>query len=599
MADRTIPPLFATHPNTNLGATRLVHVTAIIRHGARTPWAGASAMKCWDGFWSSPETGVWNCNDLTTTMAVPDTSTDTESFFVFDKRYDALSFPEDGLVNELNGTCQMGQLLLQGYHQELENGKMLRQTYGFNAQDAPAGRRLDDDNNSVAENNDAGGGDVEDHSDDDGRMKLLDLSLDRYLPWRPKYLHWRSDDDQRTVMSGQTLLRGLFEQELIRHRAEQGGEGSSSSSSAYTTINLHIADRDKDILDANEEYCPRLVEIREAAMQSKEYQDFNNSQATKDVREFMSKQLGVDANDSNDILDCLMCTICTDRPLHPAVDDYDGSEMSWFSRVAEYDIQAYTLPMKYNDSQYAKLSLGPLWYEIMLNINPHLSFHTGGGGEDDTAGPPPAPKLAVFSGHDTTLMPLLASIGPSLWDDTDWATYASMMLIEVHELVDDQSDPKMYPSKFAFRLLYNGKIMTPMVEGCHDDCELCDISHLKARIDPIATRDPTFCETTLYIGGGGGLSFAVPLMDLSTPEGMTLYAFFLFISFLTGVIISCCITRRSHAVRRLGGHRKNLVGSAMEEYDSGDLEMHEQEFHDEPTADKGDNSTVWTNSNGH
>ena len=41
------------------------------------------------------------------------------------------------------------------------------------------------------------------------------------------------------------------------------------------------------------------------------------------------------------------------------------------------------------------------------------------------------PKLAIYSGHDTTIMPLLASISPDLWDDTNWAPYASMMLIEV------------------------------------------------------------------------------------------------------------------------------------------------------------------------
>ena len=99
----------------------------------------------------------------------------------------------------------------------------------------------------------------------------------------------------------------------------------------------------------------------------------------------------------------------------------------------------------------------------------------------------PAPKLALFAGHDTTLMPLLATLG--LWKDTEWAGYASMMLIEIHEIIDGRSDPDIYTSSFAFRLLYNGKILTPMVDGCHPDAELCDIVHLKAIVDPIATRD--------------------------------------------------------------------------------------------------------------
>lgn len=40
-------------------------------------------------------------------------------------------------------------------------------------------------------------------------------------------------------------------------------------------------------------------------------------------------------------------------------------------------------------------------------------------------------ELAVFSGHDTTIMPLLASLDGRLWNNSDWAPYASMLLIEV------------------------------------------------------------------------------------------------------------------------------------------------------------------------
>jgi hypothetical protein len=48
-------------------------------------------------------------------------------------------------------------------------------------------------------------------------------------------------------------------------------------------------------------------------------------------------------------------------------------------------------------------------------------------------------------------MPLLALIGPKLWNNTDWAPYASMLLIEIHhELIDGQSDPETYTSKLAF-----------------------------------------------------------------------------------------------------------------------------------------------------
>jgi hypothetical protein len=81
----------------------------------------------------------------------------------------------------------------------------------------------------------------------------------------------------------------------------------------------------------------------------------------------------------------------------------------------------------HNDAAYAKLGLGPLWFEIMANIDPILNGESDQEGEREKS----PPKLAVFSGHDTTIMPLLASLGPNVWNDTQWPPYASMMIIEV------------------------------------------------------------------------------------------------------------------------------------------------------------------------
>jgi hypothetical protein len=69
--------------------------------------------------------------------------------------------------------------------------------------------------------------------------------------------------------------------------------------------------------------------------------------------------------------------------------------------------------------------MGPLWAEIMENINPIVDPNARQDGS-----PPPA-KFALFSGHDDTIMPLLATLGPNVWDGSDWPPYASMVLIEV------------------------------------------------------------------------------------------------------------------------------------------------------------------------
>lgn len=200
MSTRGIPPL---DNSIKYGQeARIAHVTAIIRHGARTPWT--SDLKCWENYHTDPETGSWNC-DLTTWLAPPspqrveqeenipvDTS-GADAMFLFEKQYDALLFPQYNASNLLNGTCQMGQLLLQGYEQQMTNGKHFRQAYVYDSKD-------------------------ESTDQTDPRMQLIDVSgLDEasddiMKAWDRRNFHFRADDDQRTIVSitcaqGRILVR--------------------------------------------------------------------------------------------------------------------------------------------------------------------------------------------------------------------------------------------------------------------------------------------------------------------------------------------------------------------------------------------------------
>ena len=229
MQRRAIPSL---QEDSRLGETRLMHVTSVIRHGARTPYA--SGLDCWDGYWTNPETGVWDCN-LTTILAPPlEATRDTSVMFLFEKKYDALQPP---LANELNGTCQVGQLLLRGFQQELQNGNHLRKAYVYDGS----------------------------NMNHDVRMRLLDTSSSGTLF---QELYYRSDDDQRTLMSGQVLLTGLFGEELLDH---------AKQNASHPVIPLHTADRKRDILTGEDALCPRLTELQDEAKASQEYKDYEQS----------------------------------------------------------------------------------------------------------------------------------------------------------------------------------------------------------------------------------------------------------------------------------------------------------------------------------
>lgn len=297
MKTRSIPPL-AEDPK--LGATRLVHVTSIIRHGARTPLS-----TCWVG---TPNVQIipWDCN-LTTWVTTPSpqaiavdeasssssSNPDAMPLSMLEKRYNALMDPKDDLSNQLNGTCQYGQLILPGYDQQITNGVYLRNAYVYD-------------------------GTAYDH---DERMRLIDVAAassskrnnNNNNIFTKENLWFRSDDDQRTVMSGQVLLQGMFGPEMMKY-------AKLSSNHQPPIISVHLADRHRDVVDPNNDLCPRLGELWDETVASSDYKAFDQSNEAVRLRNYMQQNLGFVMG--SEAIDCLMTTICTDRPLPRAVDDY-------------------------------------------------------------------------------------------------------------------------------------------------------------------------------------------------------------------------------------------------------------------------------------
>lgn len=458
MAQRKIPALLE---DSRTGETRLLHATAVLRHGARTPWK--AGINCWEDYTTNPETAVWDCN-LTTYLSPPPPERVTEegatsvgsdeAMFLFEKRYDALTTPQYNLSNFLQGTCQLGQLLLQGYEQEFANGQFIRDAYAYD----------------------------ENKYDHDERMRLLDITPEgeRQNVWDG--VHYRVDDEIRTLMSGQVVLRGVMGQEMDDYFKKKG---------YYPVIPLHTADYARDIVSPNHQVCPRLDEIRERNQQSRSFQALNQSAEAGELRKFQRNVLKIPRPEEDmDAVDCLMTTMCTDRPLPEAVNDYQApgnrssheEDKGWFERLYEFEVELYVNNLKANDAEYSKLSLGPLWYEIMKNIYPYISEKESTGGKDV--------KLAVFAGHDTTIMPLLVALSPDLWPDNDWPTYASMVLLEIHEVnIDGTTNKQLFRSNYAFRLIYNGQVITPKIEACPDDLDLCDAEILVNLVKGFAVLD--------------------------------------------------------------------------------------------------------------
>lgn len=375
-------------------------------------------LNCWHGF----NDIVWDCDDFTNTYAPPPPELQDENAMqamaLFQLQHDARG--PDGRQNDLKGTCHIGELLAQGYEQEIINGQHLRDAY---------------------------------ISYDEVNALTLFHDEDTY-PWEHGQIYIRSDDQQRTLTSGETLVRGLLQPDI----QEYFGEFNK-----YPILNMHTKDG-YSALAPSELACPRLLQIYEEYLETEHYKiNYEQSNESHELAEFVTKKFDRDF-EQFDAIDCLATIMCTDRELPKPVNDFSPTNNNtWFSRLFQYDIDLEWDYLMYDDAAYAKLASAPLWREIFTDIEGIIY-------DDETVCCPKRkpPKMAIFSGHDITIMPLLASIG---LNDTKWAVYASMVVLEIHKLEETKT---LFPSGFAFRILYEGKVLTPSVNGCLKDAELCD-----------------------------------------------------------------------------------------------------------------------------
>ena len=300
MKTRAIPTLPAVDDDTTTYKTRLQRVTAIVRHGARTP---IHSKNCWKGHWDEPD-GIWDCGLKTLLSTRPyyegqnDPENDRGQFFV-EKIYDAFlgeKYPSP-YRNAMNGTCQDGQLIQQGYDQQIENGKHLRKAYVYDD--------LGDENGE---------------DDGDPRLRLFTTSVlsdagsenDRFLDG---FIRLRSDDDQRTLASGQVLLSSMFGPEAAACRRERDG--------AAPVLAHHTADRNVDIVSSWQRTwrCPQQKEVIQRALASEAYQAFYHSDESHKIRQLIDDELEPEGVQFGG-LDCMITSMCTDRGIPDVINDY-------------------------------------------------------------------------------------------------------------------------------------------------------------------------------------------------------------------------------------------------------------------------------------
>ncbi|KAF9111233.1 hypothetical protein BGX27_005209 [Mortierella sp. AM989] len=280
-------------------------------------------------------------------------------------------------------------------------------------------------------------------------LKLLPATFD------PEVLHIRSTDLWRTRQSAENLMAGLY------------GVQSHSLATPPPVLQIHTLPIEIDYLTMNTGACPRLPQLRLAVEKSspilkklrEDNVDFNNE---------LVEILGEEKPWSG-YMDTILPRICHGMPLQCRQGQGAGDKKCITPKTVERILENVGIHSTeiYRDGQgvfdVLQLGIGPLTKDIKQNL---LNAKADG-----------KIRLSFYSGHDTTISPLLG-----LFDSLDqrWPPYASNMLIELW---------KSPSGEHHVRVLYNGAILSTKSKWC--DLEWCPLDTFINHLDKFIVEDVT------------------------------------------------------------------------------------------------------------
>ncbi|OQS05376.1 hypothetical protein THRCLA_02480 [Thraustotheca clavata] len=397
MAERNaIPPVYSERK------LELLQAQVIARHGARAPYY---AVFCWDTA-PSPVSITWNCTANQVWSQDMDAGNRRGYGRLYRKQY------IHGR-NVLNGTCPVGGLLPVGREQHRQNGAY---DFELNIHGNNPLRRI-----------------LSKAYIGEGPTKLFSTNKLKEINHNDIYL--RSDDQERTLGSGQALVDELF--------PYQHGEDSNVGQ----MMTWNTADSTSDYIDHRRDTsCPALDRLAKEIANSPATVQHRSSPAVQALEKKFNKIVGVKFS-WDTCLECLMVARCNNIPLP------DGTTEELFDALIN-EVQTRTrMKLLYQNSAHAKLDMQHMWRDILKRVDKVI------------ADPSNAPKLFITIGHDSTLMPMMATALGFTWSG-QWTTYAGMLVIEVYK--DQEMDPTNSDA-YLIRMLYNGKPL--QLPFCDD--ELC------------------------------------------------------------------------------------------------------------------------------
>lgn len=269
---------------------------------------------------------------------------------------------------------------------------------------------------------------------------------------------FRSDDSPRVIKSGQAIIEGLYP--ITR---------APSSQTTYDVIPWYLVELDIDNINANNfKICPGLKEEISRVEGEEEYQRRNN-EVVKPLLQQLSYHTGRDYSMEwgiETVMDCYYTHVCHgyEIPKHLP-------ENTFKSIIDELNWQYY---YRLTTGDVSSMEMGFLLEEIFVNMQKAITQLESNA---------PYKKFSLFAGHDIgPIMPLMAALESF---DGSWAPYASMISIELWEVVTTTND-------YYVRVVYNNKEMK--LRKC--ERSICTLKEFTSIVEDIIYTCRTKCFAT-------------------------------------------------------------------------------------------------------
>eukprot|EP00092_Neocalanus_flemingeri_P027738 GFUD01030110.1.p1 GENE.GFUD01030110.1~~GFUD01030110.1.p1 ORF type:complete len:422 (+),score=142.80 GFUD01030110.1:64-1329(+) len=280
----------------------------------------------------------------------------------------------------------------------------------------------------------------------------------------------RSTDVDRTIMSAQANLAGLY---------PPSGYWKWNTDLPWQPIPVHTVPQVEDSLLSSHADCPRYEQLQKEIKSSKFMTDIYNE--NRELFEYISANAGINITDIVK-LDYIFDTLL--------IENIYGMELpEWTKKVFPggkfEELRDLSFTVNTLNHELKRLKGGPFVAELVRHFDSVAA---------DTLSPPNR-KVFMYSGHDTTVAPVLHTLGVF---NMIAPPYASMVLVELFDReglvvrVSYKNESSHQPYVFT-------------LPGCHQFCPLQQFKDLTANICPddwrmecgFPTEDLTVQKVTL------------------------------------------------------------------------------------------------------